>query len=87
MFRQASLVAGAVVLIAAFHPSACSAQDITPVQTQAPEKFEKFEVGEIDDMLPAELDADPTLEKPGGTKHSELRHHRGPGLAGEPPVF
>ena len=35
------------------------------VEKKEPEKFEKVDIGDIEDTPPAELDVDPTLEKPG----------------------
>ena len=75
MFRQASLLVGAIVLIAGFHyfPSVCKAgDDVKPrphkepetIETMDGQKFDKVDIGEVEEAPPAELDVDPTLEKP-----------------------
>ncbi len=72
MFRQASLILGAIVLIAGIYcrPSVSMAWDDAKAgpnkeaEKEQPDPFEKVELGEIEDAPPAELDVDPTLEKP-----------------------
>ena len=87
MFRQASLLVGAIVLIAGIHcrPSVCKAwDDVKPgprkemeaekAEIVDPDKFDKFDLGDIEDTPPAELDVDPTLKKPAqGGASSEAR--------------
>jgi hypothetical protein len=83
MFRQASLILGAIVLIAAFNyrpPAGNAWDDVKTVPKKAPEKkgpekfdkfdisepekYDNFDIGEPEPDPPAELDVDPTLEKP-----------------------
>ena len=78
MFRKASLIVVSIALVASvrYRPSACTAWDdvkmVPPkdaekkkADTKELEKFDKVEIGEIEDAPPAALDVDPTLEKPG----------------------
>ena len=75
MFRQASLLVGAIVLIAGIHcrPSVCKAWDnVKPgprkemeaekAEIVDPDKFDKFDLGDIEDTPPAELGFNPTLK-------------------------
>ena len=53
-----------------------------------PEKFDKVDIGEIEETPPAELDVDPTLEKPAQAAQeaeynddSKIFEHKGGGTA------
>ena len=72
MLRQVFLIVGAIVLIAGVdcRPSVCKARDYVKSESgkqaeqKAPEKFDRFEIGEIEETPPPELDIDPMLERP-----------------------
>ena len=67
MFRKASLILGAIVLIPGinYRPSVCNAWD--DVKAEPPKKLERFEKVDIGDGVsppPAELNTDPILKTP-----------------------
>src|SRR5271157_211640 len=58
------------------------------VDTKEPEKFDRVDIGEIEETPPAELDVDPTLEKPAQAAQeaeynddSKIFEHKGGGKA------
>ena len=79
MFRLESLLVGAIVLIANIHfgPSLCKAGDDAKAppnkeaEKKEPEEFEQFDIADIRRDPPAELDVDPTLEKPAQNAQAE----------------
>ncbi|MEI8373867.1 MAG: prenyltransferase/squalene oxidase repeat-containing protein [Planctomycetota bacterium] len=82
MFRQASLILGAIVLIAGVHycPSVCNALDDVKAgpnkesEQLAPDQFDKFDIGGIEETPPAELMVDPTLESPAKAAPTPVYH-------------